>query len=263
MKAAWCTPRAVEGGRSPRGATRSSHPAARVAKSAAIAADPTARDAPRARRALAGSLRRMSDWNFARVWDSIAAEAPERVAVVCGSDTRTYGELADRAARLAGTFAAHDVGPGAKVAIDLLNRPEYLETFYAALLLGCVPVNVNYRYGPTETGYVVRDSDAKVVVHEPELAATGEAGVRATDASSRPSTLERGAAYEEAIAAAPPDGPWRARAPEGDDLVFLYTGGTTGMPKGVMWRSDDLYVALWQMARPGTEPGDPVAAVRA
>jgi acyl-CoA synthetase (AMP-forming)/AMP-acid ligase II len=53
------------------------------------------------------------------------------------------------------------------------------------------------------------------------------------------------------------------RAPSGDDLVFLYTGGTTGMPKGVMWRNDDLYVALWQMARPGTEPPDPLVAVRA
>ena len=75
----------------------------------------------------------MSDWNFARVWDSIAAEAPERIAVVCGDATRTYGELARRAAGLAAALARAGVGPGDKVAIDLLNRPEYLETFYAAL----------------------------------------------------------------------------------------------------------------------------------
>jgi acyl-CoA synthetase (AMP-forming)/AMP-acid ligase II len=59
------------------------------------------------------------------------------------------------------------------------------------------------------------------------------------------------------------DEAWRARPPSGDDLIFLYTGGTTGMPKGVMWRSDDLYVALWQMGRPGTEPPDPLVAVNA
>jgi fatty-acyl-CoA synthase len=53
------------------------------------------------------------------------------------------------------------------------------------------------------------------------------------------------------------------RRPNGDDLIFLYTGGTTGMPKGVMWRNDDLYVALWEMARPGTQPPDPLVAVRA
>ena len=58
----------------------------------------------------------------------------------------------DRASRLASHLWAEGLRPGDKVAIDLLNRPEYLETFFAALLLGCVPVNVNYRYGPTETG---------------------------------------------------------------------------------------------------------------
>ncbi len=57
--------------------------------------------------------------------------------------------------------------------------------------------------------------------------------------------------------------PWRARVPSGDDLMFLYTGGTTGMPKGVMWRNDDLYVALWQMGRPGTEPPDPLETIHA
>jgi len=112
----------------------------------------------------------MSDWNFARVWDSIAAEVPERVAVVCGGTTRTYGELARRAAGLAGTLAAAGVGPDDKIAIDLLNRPEYLETFYAALLLGAVPVNVNYRYGVEETRYLLDDADAAAVVTEDRFA---------------------------------------------------------------------------------------------
>ena len=205
----------------------------------------------------------MSDWSFAAVWRAIAAAVPDREAVVCGAQRLTWTDFDDRASSLASHFWSEGLRPGDKVAIDLLNRPEYLESFFAALLLGCVPVNVNYRYGPIETGYVIDDSDAKIVVHEPDLARTVTKGIKKIGKKWRPTTLERGAAYEAAIAAASSDGPWRDRPPVGDDLVFLYTGGTTGMPKGVMWRNDDLYVALWQMARPGTEPADPIAAVRA
>ena len=75
--------------------------------------------------------------------------------------------------------------------------------------------------------------------------------------------LETGEAYETAISTSSPEGAWTEREPDGDDLILLYTGGTTGLPKGVMWRNDDLYVGLWQLSRPGTEPPDPVAAVRA
>jgi acyl-CoA synthetase (AMP-forming)/AMP-acid ligase II len=205
----------------------------------------------------------MKEWSFAAVWSAVAVAVPDRDAVVCGTQRRTWADFDDRAGRLASHLWAEGLRPGDKVAIDLLNRPEYLETFFAALLLGCVPVNVNYRYGPTETGYVIDDSDAKVVIHEPDLAATVKQAISQIGKQDRPSTLQRGDDYDAAIAAASPDGPWRDRTPVGDDLVFLYTGGTTGMPKGVMWRNDDLYVALWQMARPGTEPADPVAAVEA
>ena len=127
---------------------------------------------------------------------------PDREAVVCGERRLTWGEFDDRAGRLASHFWAEGLRPGDKVAIDLLNRPEYLETFFGALLLGCVPVNVNYRYGPAETGYVVDDSDAKVVVHEPDLASTVKKGIRRIGKQWRPTMLERGEAYEAAIAAA-------------------------------------------------------------
>jgi len=200
----------------------------------------------------------MSDWNFARVWDSIAAEAPERIAVVCSDTTRTYGDLARRAAGLSATFLDAGVGPGDKVAIDLLNRPEYLETFYAALRIGAVPVNVNYRYGVEETRYLLDDADAALIVTEDRLAPVVSDAVARVE--TQPVVICLGAGYE-AAAAAPPV--TIDRVPSGDDLIFLYTGGTTGMPKGVMWRTDDLYAALWQMGRPGTEPPDPLVAVRA
>jgi acyl-CoA synthetase (AMP-forming)/AMP-acid ligase II len=208
----------------------------------------------------------MSDWSFPRVWDAVAAVAPEREAVVCGPTRRTFGELENRAAGLASFFWAEGLRAGDKVAIDLTNRVEYLETFYAALKLGAVPVNVNYRYGAEEIRYLLDDSDAKVVVTEPAYIKDVRKAVkylrRRLGKKFEPRVLEIGEQYEAALRDATDDG-WRARKPSGDDLIFLYTGGTTGMPKGVMWRNDDLYVALWQMGRPGTEPPDPAAAVLA
>ena len=208
----------------------------------------------------------MSDWSFARVWDSIAEAAPEREAVVCGATRRTFADLERRASGLASWLWVHGIRPDDKVAINLVNRPEYLEVFYAAGKLGAVPVNVNYRYGAEEIGYLLDDSDAKVVVTEPAFAKeTRKAARRLGRRLGRkfePRVLEIGAELDGATGAGG-DESWRDRRPSGDDLMFLYTGGTTGMPKGVMWRNDDLYVALWQMGRPGTEPPDPLEAVHA
>ena len=201
----------------------------------------------------------MSGWNFAAVWDSVAQAAPDRIAVVCSDQTRTFAELEDHAARLAHRLSTAGVGAGHTVAIDLVNSCEYLETFYAALKLGAVPVNVNFRYGVEETRYLLADADARAVVTEDRFAGTVHAAVDLLDGPS-PLVLELGPAYLDALG-----GPRTTteHIPGGDDLIFLYTGGTTGMPKGVMWRNDDLYVALWQMGRPGTEPPDPLLAVRA
>jgi acyl-CoA synthetase (AMP-forming)/AMP-acid ligase II len=204
----------------------------------------------------------MTDWSFARVWHGIAGVVPERAAVVCGDRRYTFSEFDDRARTLAWFLATEArVGPGDKVAIDLYNVPEYLETFFAALWLGAVPVNVNYRYLADEVRYVLDNADAKAVVHGPAQRPVVRQALTSMGARP-PMALETGAAYEAAGAGAPAD--WQpAHQPAGDDLVFIYTGGTTGMPKGVMWRSDDLYVALWQMGRPGTEPPDPIEAARA
>jgi len=205
----------------------------------------------------------MPGWSFAAVWHGIAEAVPDRDALVCGEQRVSWGAFDDRAARLASYLWAQGLRSGDKVAIDCTNRPEYLETFFAALKVGCAPVNVNYRYVADEVRYVLDNSDAKAVVHDPEFTATVREAIAGLPEGRRPVSLETGTPYEAALAAASPDGEWQAREPDGDDLVFLYTGGTTGMPKGVMWRSDDLYIALWHMARPGTEPPDPFAAARA
>jgi acyl-CoA synthetase (AMP-forming)/AMP-acid ligase II len=206
----------------------------------------------------------MPGWNFAAVWDGIAQIVPDRDAIICGTRHVTWAEFSERAARLAWHLQteAHVV-PGDKIAIDLTNRPEYLETFYAALKLGCTPVNVNFRYRATELHYLLDNSDARAVVHGPEFTQVVQSAANRIS-GRRPLLLEAGDPYEHALASAAPARDRSPRPPDGDDLIFLYTGGTTGMPKGVMWRNDDLYVALWVSSHPGSpEPPDPFAAARA
>ena len=205
----------------------------------------------------------MPTWNFAAVWEGVAEVVPDRDAVVCGDRRVSWAEFRDRAHRLAGHLAsAAGAVPGDKVAIDLTNRPEYLETFYAALLLGCVPANVNFRYVADEIHYVLDNSDAKAVVAGPHQAHEVERAVERFPEARRPKLLVAGDDYEKALAAATPVDAAR-HEPSGDDLVFLYTGGTTGMPKGVMWRNEDLYLGLWAAARPHRPmPPDPVEGAR-
>ncbi len=212
----------------------------------------------------------MPDHAFARAWNTVAEHAPGNVAVVCGDRGVTYGELHDRATSLARSFVAAGLAPGDKVAIQLINSIEYIESFYGALLAGCVPVNVNYRYVGGELAYLLDNSDARALVFHDDFAATVAEALAALPEARRPVLLlcvahagdgdgvpgARDYHAEVARFAADPSPPPLHHEPSGDDLVFIYTGGTTGSPKAVMWRSDDLYRALWQMARPGTEPPD-------
>ena len=120
----------------------------------------------------------------------------------------------------------------------------------AAFKLRAVPVNVNYRYVEDELRYLLDDADAKAVVFHrefaPKLAAIRDRAARrshasspSTTAPSRPSHALGAVEYEAALAGAPPSARLRARS--ADDLYILYTGGTTGMPKGVMWRHEDIF----------------------
>ncbi len=211
-------------------------------------------------------------WNFARVWEDLASVVPDRVAVVGAERRLTFAELDRRAERLAAVFAGAGLRRGDRVAINLYNSPEYVETFFAAAKLGCVPTNVNYRYTGHEVAYVLDNADARAVVFHADFAPVVEAALGQLD--DRPALLalqvdgsgaETGpwaVSYEAALAGADEDRPILPR-PLGDDLIFLYTGGTTGMPKGVMWRHEDLYLALWELSRPGKEPRDPAAEATA
>jgi fatty-acyl-CoA synthase len=192
----------------------------------------------------------VSSWKFADVWEAIAAVQPDHPAFVQGERTLTWGEFDARADALAAHFIARDLTHQGKVAAFLFNGPEYIETYYAAFKGGFAPVNTNYRYGPEELFYLFDNADAQAVVFHASFAETLEAirgrlpGVKAWVAVAEPGhPVPAWADDYDAIVAQTPaqrstQAPWGR---SGDDLLLLYTGGTTGMPKGVMWRQDDLF----------------------
>jgi 3-oxocholest-4-en-26-oate---CoA ligase len=188
------------------------------------------------------------NWNFGTVFESVADAIPEHTALVQDGRRRTWREFDERASRLAAAFRALGLGPGSKVAFYLYNSNEYLETLFASFKLRAVPANVNYRYTEEELAYLLENSDAEVVVFHGSLGKQVDAvrdpklKVRAAVQVDDGSPLVDGALrYEDLIEA---HAPMERIERSGDDLLFLYTGGTTGMPKAVMWRHEDLFAAL-------------------
>ena len=182
-------------------------------------------------------------FNIADLWELVVDAVPDDEAMVCGERRLTYAQLDERANRLASWLASRGVGAGGHVGLHLYNSTEYVEGMLAAFKLRAVPVNVNYRYVAEELRYLFADADLVAVVHEPAFAPLID-DVRAGD--SLPllrTTLARGGEYEAALASSPPDRLDVERS--GDDLYVLYTGGTTGMPKGVMWRQEDIFFAAF------------------
>jgi len=192
----------------------------------------------------------VSAWTFADVWEAIAGKTPDRPALIQGERVVTWGQFDARADALAAHLIARGVTHEAKVAAYLYNSPEYLETYYAAFKAGVAPINTNYRYGGEELVYLFDNADAEVVIFHTGFTDTIEAirprlpSVKIWIGVAEPGHPVTAWAddYEAVVAKVPASRPVKApwgRSP--DDLLLLYTGGTTGMPKGVMWRQDDLF----------------------
>jgi 3-oxocholest-4-en-26-oate---CoA ligase len=202
------------------------------------------------------------EFNVADLFEATADLVPAREAVVCGVHRLTYAGLDARSNALARWLLARGVRAGDHIALWLYNGVEYLEASLAAFKIRAVPLNVNYRYVPTEVEYVLRDSDAVAVIHEAEFGST-LAAVRRSLPCLRVS-LASGTAYEAAVAA---EGVERLKIQRsGDDWYLLYTGGTTGMPKGVIWRQEDLFFSALGKGRQfgsadAERPEDVLAAV--
>lgn len=180
--------------------------------------------------------------HWATVWEAVADVVPDSAAITNGGVTRTWEEYERRAARIAGGLVAAGLEPGAKVALYLYNGNEYLEAQFAAFKLRGVPVNVNYRYLDEELWYLLDNSDAEALFFHTSL---GDRVARvadrlpklklsiAVDDTGTGDVLDgRAVAYEAFVSGHEPM-PRIERAE--DDLYMLYTGGTTGMPKGVMY----------------------------
>ena len=192
----------------------------------------------------------MAGWNFAVIFSVVAQEIPDGVALIQGPRRVTWKELDARAAAIAAFLAAKGLQRQDKVAQYLHNTPEYLESVIACFKGSFVPLNTNFRYGPDELFYLWENGDVACVVFHGMYASTIEKLIDRTPRIKAWLWVDDGSGpcpswatpYEAAAAAdniAPV--PWQ---PDGDDLILIYTGGTTGMPKGVMWRQDDLYVRL-------------------
>jgi fatty-acyl-CoA synthase len=176
-------------------------------------------------------------FNLADLFEVVVDACPDRLALVAGDVRLTYGELDRRANRLAHHLLAQGVEPGDHVGIHAFNRAEWVESMLGAYKARAVPINVNYRYVEDELRYLFDNADLVALVHEPEFTPRVEA-VR-VDVPRLRHTLVIGPAYEHALAGQSPERDFAPRSP--DDLYILYTGGTTGMPKGVMWRSEDIF----------------------
>ena len=188
-------------------------------------------------------------FNLADLFELVAAEVPDRTALVAGEVRLTFGELDARTNRLARHFVDRGLQPGAKVAIYAWNRAEWVEAFLAAFKARLIPINVNYRYIAHELRYLFDNADAEALIFERSFAATVAEIVPDLPKLTELLVLEDGSdddagaalRYEDALAASSPEALAIERS--SDDLYFLYTGGTTGMPKGVMWRGEDIFFA--------------------
>jgi acyl-CoA synthetase (AMP-forming)/AMP-acid ligase II len=193
----------------------------------------------------------VSGFNLADLFEQVADEVPDREAIVSPARRLTYAQLDCRASALAN--ALHDLGvrAGDHVGLQLLNGSEYVEGMLAAFKLSAVPVNVNYRYVEQELGQLYTDADLVAVIHHQRF------GPRVSAAAAAVKTLSTLIAvaddsgelaasdvinYESLLAATHDTRP-NGDARTGDDHYIAYTGGTTGLPKGVVWRQEDIFFA--------------------
>ncbi|MFJ3580507.1 acyl-CoA synthetase [Streptomyces rubiginosohelvolus] len=209
------------------------------------------------------------EYNLADLFESVVDAVPDREALLyvdhpgTGAERRlTYAELDTAANRIAHHLIDAGIRPGEHLGLHLYNGVEYLQTVLGALKARIVPVNVNYRYVEEELVYLYRDADLAALVFDGEFdervaAAAPQApglrhlvrvGAAATAAGPGPAAVP----FAEAEASGSPDRGFAQRS--ADDQFIIYTGGTTGMPKGVMWRQEDLFFSGLGGGAPTGEP---------
>ncbi|HEY1634313.1 MAG TPA: acyl-CoA synthetase [Acidimicrobiales bacterium] len=193
-----------------------------------------------------------AEFNLADLFERAVDAFGDRDCLLAEGKRRTYAEMEGRANRLAHHLAAHGVGPGDHVGIYAYNSVEWVEALWAIFKLRAVWVNINYRYVDDELRYLFDNADLVALIYQREFAPR-VAAVRdqlpqlrhslvIEDDSGAEAAGVESVDYEEALASASPERDFAPRS--GKDLYLLYTGGTTGMPKGVVWHHEDVFFAL-------------------
>ena len=189
-------------------------------------------------------------FNLADLFEVVAGTVPERTAFICGEQRLSFRQLDDRATRLASALRARGLGRGDNVGIALHNSAEYLEAFLACCKIGAAPANVNYRYVADELHYLLNTLELKALFHGPDL--REEVGKIAAKLPQLRLCVQAGTAmagqdqpigdqdYETLLGSGRPDLSDPERSD--NDVYLLCTGGTTGMPKGVMWPHKSLFM---------------------
>ena len=190
--------------------------------------------------------------NIADLAEHAIDAVPDRVALICGDEQITYVQLEEKANRLAHYLIDHGVRKGDKVGLYCRNRIEIVIAMLGIVKAGAILVNVNYRYVEGELRYLFDNSDMVALVHERQYADRVSAvlpevpNVRTVlvvdDGSEKDYRRYGGVEFNEALAQGSPERDFGERS--ADDIYLLYTGGTTGFPKGVMWRHEDIYRVL-------------------
>ena len=203
------------------------------------------------------------EWHFATAYELIADTVGDSTAMICEGVHRSWSEYDERAARLASVLTEHGLGPSSKVGIYLHNSNEYLEVHHGAFKFRGCPINVNYRYQEEELVYLLNNADAEAVVYQAAYADRIAAIrdrldrvrclIQVADDSGYP-LLDGALDYEQALAAASPMARINRKS---EDIYMLYTGGTTGMPKGVMYANGEHCASLSGI---GALTGAPVPA---
>lgn len=190
------------------------------------------------------------EFNVADLISRVAANIPAREAIVCGAQRASYGQLQQQSQRLAAFLLQHGISKGDHVAIYAYNSIEWVEAMLACYQIGAVPININYRYVENELLYIFNDADIKAVFYQPQFAE------RLAAIRQQLPMLQLFVHFDDDTGEALPDShrfadachadPTAVTFPprSGDDLYVLYTGGTTGMPKGVVWRQHDVIMSL-------------------
>lgn len=184
--------------------------------------------------------------NLADILEELADVVPDRAAIITLDRTYSYAEIDERSTRLANHLVGLGIRPGDHVAVHSANRIEWVDAFYACLKARAVPININYKYLHDELAYLYDNADCVAAFIAPEHVAA----VQELDLPQLGQTIVFDAGYDEILAKASTE---RLTGRTADDHYVLYTGGTTGAPKGVVWRNEDLIRAALNAGRFGAE----------